>query len=323
MSRSLSMLTFLAVFWMLQAEPQWSELIATAVQQERLGEYQKANTTLSMALAVAKRENLPPREQAITLNNLGSVQISLGNFVEAERNLNRALTYLQTGDSNEWTWALNHLGIVYHATGRLREAENAYRRVMECRQQTLDARDPALARSYANLGGLLVERHRNDEARELLIKALENLDMSPGTEGDWAHILLGLSTLHKEERDYQRAAATAQRAVEILEASAKQAHPLLGISLSAWGAIRLAQGQNEAARDLLSRSIQILTVSFPRGHPALTEALFTYATALAKSGRKGEAKQARQQASAMLAVQQAADLTRHRVSLVELGPGVK
>lgn len=295
-----------------------------AKRQESLGEYRQALQTLRSALNTAQREPVTLHQLGATLNNLGGVLISLGEFVEAENTLARSLQMLQGETPGiEWTWPLNHLAMLYRATGRPRDAEAAHRRALEARQRTYGENHPAVGRSHGNLGAVLIDLRRFDEAEDCLGKALRIFRASPGMQSDEPTVLVNLAVVYTQRGDLPGARTAAEEAVQVLERTAGVAHPSTGQALLTLGRIRLKQRHYEAAQVLLGKSAQILSDAFPAGHALLADALFAHAETLRKCGEKRAAKELERKASAMVRGRPAENMGRYRVSVTELKTELK
>lgn len=310
----------LPLFFLFASGVPWSELIDQAALEERQGRYQDADRTLRRALQAAKEESRSQRDLGLTLNNLGGVQVLLGEFVAAEKNLNLAMHHFRdTGNAgSEWTFPLNHLAILYRRTGRLQKAEQAYRQVLAERERTSTTADAFVARIHANLGSVLMEQKRLPEATQFLEKALQSFQALPGMGEDQATTLVNLSVLHWLAGDRPRATERAADAVVVLERCVPAGHPRLGASLLNLGAIELESGNVQDALLHMNKAVQILEGALPSTHTMVADALFQYSDALRKSGKKREAKSIRQKASSISGELPRVDLGKHQISISDL-----
>lgn len=123
-------------------------------------------------LGGARPEN--PLDVARVLNDLSGVHYQLGDLGETERALREALRLTEeaVGPAHpEVAYLRMNLGSVARDRGDLEAAETATRRALEILEQAL-GRGPASAVAQANLGMIVSERGRHDEAIELLRGAL-------------------------------------------------------------------------------------------------------------------------------------------------------
>jgi len=112
------------------------------------------------------------------------VALADGRFDDAEKNC-RAVIALEARNTDAWFL----LGETLRDTGRLEEAEGAYRFVVLNASESDEARQRALAaESWAALSGTLLEQLRWDEARKAANRALRENPNS--AEGAWVRAIL-------------------------------------------------------------------------------------------------------------------------------------
>lgn len=111
---------------------------------------------------------------ARNLSNLGRTLYSSGEGEEAIDVLQRAVDILQglEGQEGDLGITLNILGVAYRYTGRVEEAEEAYRASIESRKQAHGERHIGVGNSLNNLGVLLRGQGRLDEAIPVFEEAL-------------------------------------------------------------------------------------------------------------------------------------------------------
>ncbi len=98
------------------------------------------------------------RGMAMTLSSLGGVLQDQGKFDEAEKTLQRSIEIgVQLGDERHLAMALNSLGGVLQRQGKFEEAKEAWGAAIRA--------DPDDAEVHANLGALLLETERPEEAK--------------------------------------------------------------------------------------------------------------------------------------------------------------
>ncbi len=95
---------------------------------------------------------------AAALHVLGLIKFSHGDAAAAAALLQRSV------DAAPDAAVLSDLGVMLRASGRLAEAEAAYRRALQL--------DPSLVQALGNLGNVLLDLHRADEAEAVLTEAL-------------------------------------------------------------------------------------------------------------------------------------------------------
>jgi serine/threonine protein kinase len=118
----------------------------------------------------------PDADVAMTLQHLASVERMRGNAEEAVRLIDASIDLWTQLDrfSLERAKAVNNRGVILHrAVGDLAGAERDYLDALHALEPRLGADDLSVATTYANLGDLLRERGRLDEAESAQSKALE------------------------------------------------------------------------------------------------------------------------------------------------------
>lgn len=133
-------------------------------------------------------------DDSLFLSMLGEVYEGRGDHAAAEALQRRSLAIESTYRAHK------QLGIVLSSTGRLREAEDEFRKVVELKPYWSDAYEDLAINQY--------RQGRREEARELLQKALQ---LNPGSAG--AYNLIGVA--YKDGGDFPRAAAAFQRSIAL------------------------------------------------------------------------------------------------------------
>ncbi|HXR77323.1 MAG TPA: tetratricopeptide repeat protein, partial [Bryobacteraceae bacterium] len=148
-----------------QAETASGELLV-ARSKQRAGEYVAARDILLEALSTTLRS-------ASLLNQLGSVQQDLGEYLEAERFYLQALNACtQTGSDLERLVILNNLGTLYLDTSNYSKSEQIRELLEKLRPGTLN-NHPAEAGALLNaIASLEHARGRNDEAERYYSRSL-------------------------------------------------------------------------------------------------------------------------------------------------------
>ena len=155
----------------------------------------------------------------------------------------------------------SNLGVALGSLGRLREAEEAYRKAIEI--------DPTLAAAWSNLGNLLSNAGRTEEAEEAYRKAIE-------TDPEYAKGWGNLGGLLSKTGRTEEAEEAYRKAIDIDPQLAEEWHNL-GILLSDAGREREAE---EACR----KAVDI--------DPQLAEGWSNLGILLSDAGRAGEAEEA-------------------------------
>lgn len=135
------------------------------------------------------------KEDAFFLGNLGTVLKESGRLPEAEVAYRHAVAI-----KPDYADAHNNLGVLYRDSKRLPQAEAAYRRALEIR--------PGFADAHNNLGVLLKDSNRLSEAEAAYRRALE-------IQPDFADAHNNLGVLFKETNRLPEAEMAYQRAMTL------------------------------------------------------------------------------------------------------------
>ncbi|MEO1366495.1 MAG: tetratricopeptide repeat protein, partial [Acidobacteriota bacterium] len=122
--------------------------------------------------------------------------------------------------------ALNDYGNVLWQQALFGESERAYRRALELKSDVLGDRHSDVGMTQSNLGVLLREQGRREEARALLTQATATLADTLGAAHPWlAAPLSELGSLQIYDGQWRRAESSFQRAREIYRAAYGDEHP--------------------------------------------------------------------------------------------------
>jgi tetratricopeptide (TPR) repeat protein len=205
--------------------------------QQRLGQFEKAETAYRRALVLYEQRASCPRETAVVQNELGLVLQMTGRFAEAEKAHRRALERLQVrvaGDTGpapvRYELARTHalLGGVLGNTGRSDEAVASYHRSLALVTYLLeeDSANPdyrlVQARTYRSLYFVLSRRGKRPEAatacREaiaLLTKLADDYPAVPDYRYELGEVLIRLSGGGRGSRHDPGAEPQLRRAVDL------------------------------------------------------------------------------------------------------------
>jgi predicted O-linked N-acetylglucosamine transferase (SPINDLY family) len=177
------------------------------------------------ACSLAERLLADDPRNSPALHVLGLIKFNQGDSATATALLRRAV------EAAADPAVLSDLGVMLRSTGRLEEAEAAYRQAL--------ALDPTLVQALGNLGNVLLDQHRADAAQVALNEALR---LAP--EQPWLLRSLALSQMACGAPD--RAEATLRQSLAIDPADA-EAHDTLGAVLGKTGRPIEAEAHHRAA----------------------------------------------------------------------------
>lgn len=149
------------------------------------GDMVAAEPLLQRALSLSERRlETAEADLAVNLNNLAKLCFKRSDFAQAEPLLTRVLLIKQKlgRDHPEVAAVLTSLAKVRMTLGRFDHAERLWRRVVQIRQQTLNADDPAIATALENLADACAAQGRQDDALALRERALGIRETSLGAD---------------------------------------------------------------------------------------------------------------------------------------------
>ena len=154
----------------------WQEI---AENHSYLGNYDKAEKLLIDALKIKKKIfGLNDISVAITLHNLGSINLIQGNYKEAEKNYLKALKIKEKvldKDNEEifvTVFALNNL---YSQLGNIKKAESNAKRAMNFANKNFNKNDPKVASVKNSLGLIYLRVGKYNLSQNLFLDALDIL----------------------------------------------------------------------------------------------------------------------------------------------------
>src|SRR5262245_47755142 len=148
-----------------------------------------------------------------------------GRQAEAEKRLQLGLTEAEKfgPDDHRLAVTLNELAALYHASGRLSEAEPLYRKALGIWENFPDRLE--LATALSNLARLCLDRENYSEVERLSTRALAISESLAPTGPEVASTLINLANVHTIRGRYETAEPLYHRALVILENSLEPDHP--------------------------------------------------------------------------------------------------
>ncbi|MEM9458257.1 MAG: tetratricopeptide repeat protein [Myxococcota bacterium] len=256
----------------------------TGVVGSRLARHVEARQWGQMvALPLALRCG-EPVELAMSLNNLGLVYWSQGQFDEAKEYHERALTIWEQAlgiDHPHVAMGLNNLGSVYWSRGEYGDAEVCYERALAIKEKLLGAEHPNMAYGLSNLGAVHASQGEYEEAEHHHERALKILEKVLGTEHPHvASSLNNLGTVYFGQGRYEEAQWCHERALRIQEQALGTEHPHVAISLSNLGNVYLGRRTHEEAKEHYERALRIREKVLGVDHPRVAYSLVGLAIAV-------------------------------------------
>jgi CHAT domain-containing protein/Tfp pilus assembly protein PilF len=241
------------------ASPEVGEcLTALATTQFRSGDFVEAESTYEQALPVLRKSlgNKHPKV-ATCLNNLGALLYEMGDYEASLGYFDRALEIRRQalGRNHELVAStMVNVGKDLAALGRVKEAAARYNEALAIREKRFGHDSPEVGRVLDNLGLLYLQIHSEGKAREILGRAVSNLDR-PGEEDppELADALAGLATAEATAGKIDEARSMFDRALRIRENVLGSTHPDVGLLYTQYARVLLAGGKNGDAIDIALR----------------------------------------------------------------------
>ncbi|NQY92350.1 MAG: tetratricopeptide repeat protein, partial [Deltaproteobacteria bacterium] len=142
-----------------------------------LGEYDKSTPMFEQAVSILREaQPVPAIDLAVALRFLAGNRFDTSRYDEAVPLLLESIGLFQqagAASSPEGMRTRNDLGIIYHLRGDLDDAQHHYNLALQGRLAQDDVSPAAVAQSRHNLGSVLLDLERYDEAQVQLQAAIE------------------------------------------------------------------------------------------------------------------------------------------------------
>ena len=239
---------------------------------------------LSQSPQVSEAEFLLPLEE------LARGAMEQASWDKAEAWLRRAYAIAEKQDGPSAARLAYALGEVFRATGRLTEAENAIRRSLEFRQNSLGADHVETLRSLQALAEVYSAQSRFEAAQSMLSRCLE---AGKNTLGDQHPDLAGfhraLGALWAQTQRLDDAEKSLREALQLVE-SVSPPHPELVPTLEALGQFYQQLDKLAEAAPLYSRALDSMEQSLGPSHLAVADSLLQLGELQQRQGNNEEAE---------------------------------
>jgi tetratricopeptide (TPR) repeat protein len=191
-------------------------------------------------------------------------------------------------------------GVWYYMQAQFRPAEKLVRRALEIDTKYYGPVHPKVAVHVSNLGQLLKDTNRPEEAEVLMRRTLQIDGTTLGPDHQNVSIHLGnLAALFMSTNRFAEAEPLMRRALEIAEKNYGPENPNLSIPLNNLGELLLATNRASEAERLMRRALEIDEKCLPRDHPNVAVRLSNLAGILKDTNRPREAAPLMQRALAI------------------------
>jgi tetratricopeptide (TPR) repeat protein len=284
-----------------------------ARDKQRTGEYNAAQRILLEAMSEAPHSPL-------LLNQLGSVEQDLGQYLEAERSYLLALAAtVQTDGATERLVILSNLGALYLDTGQYSKGEAVREQLEKLVPETLQGHPVAAAKLLNTLASLNHERHRDDQAQTYYARSIQLLHQAEGpSSAEAALVESNLAFLRLEAGRYEGAAELFRRAIGEIETVLGPQSPALIRPLVNLAKCENMSGHSEEAERVARRAIELSVMVLGERHPVTATAMLEQATAFGRLGRKALARDLKKRANEWLRNSSTTNPTGYTVSVRDL-----
>ncbi len=216
-----------------------------------------------------------------------------GKYAEAERLYRRLLASLPETDSTAWRQRVwNNLGAIRFAQGRLKEAEELFRKAAAAEGSWVKDRFRAdRAAAMGNLAAVLALQARFDEDESVQQQGLALLEQEFGRESPrLANGLLTLAELKRARGEYRRAEEFNREVADRLERHSLEHTEAYVRALDNLAASLAAQGRYEEVEAVARRALAVGTQHLGAGHSLVAIARAHLAEAAMMRGRAQESE---------------------------------
>jgi tetratricopeptide (TPR) repeat protein len=268
-------------------------ILARSLQQS--GQFNSALAVLHDALST-----LP--NAALLLNQLGSVQQDLGQYLEAERSYLRALSAATPSNygSDKLTIQTN-LATLYLDTDQYSKGEQVREQLEKATASVLTFDPVSVARLMTVIGSLEHVRNRDDEAERYYSRSLAAFRQAQGSvSADAALVEANLGFLKLQAGHYDQAAGLFQQAIREIEIALDSKNPALLRPLICLATCENMRGNSIEAESAAERAVELSLQVFGEKHAVTATAMLQQAIALRMLHRKRQARKLEKCANAWL-----------------------
>lgn len=222
-------------------------------------------------------------EVTAALTNLGLARQALGEYTEAKKLHQRALTIVEKAhgpDHVQVAIALGNLSNTHSALGEYEKARDLQQRVLTIEESAYGPDHIQIAATLTNLGNAHRGLGEHKEARVVLQRALSVSESVCGPNHPWvAATLTSLGATHNQLGDYPEAQHVLQRALSIKIREYGKDHAEIAVTLVNLGGAHLGLADYPEAQHVLQRALSIFEGEHGPDHSQVAKALTNLAGA--------------------------------------------
>ncbi len=258
------------------------------------GEPDRAEPFAREALALRERRR-GPKDASVgeALTALGGVLQAKGDLDGAESAERRAVTILrEAGADASLAEALNNLAVTVGTRGDLRAAEPLQREALAVIRRVHPGAHPDVASAMSALASVVWDgKHDAVEAESLYRETLAMRRKLLGAEHpDVSWTLYNYAFMLMERGELPRAEALAHEALAPRGRTLPDEHPMVAATLQLLGRCRLGQSDPAGAEPYLRESLALRRRALPPGHWLVASSESLLGEAIARQGRRSEAR---------------------------------
>lgn len=281
---------------------EWRAVNSRGMERYRKGDFAGARAefdeSLKRAEKLASAEARPEQSfpLAVSLNNLGALCLSLGDYPQSEAHFREVLKLrkmLYGGSPQghpDLALSFHNLGSALQGQAKFDEAESAYREAVKIYKNFGPKFHADLARSLVNVGTTLTSKGEIREAEPFHRDGLKILrTLFPQGDPQLAHAMLMLGYALHLQGSHEEAESLHREALPMLRAFYPKSkfpngHPELAICLNGLGNILSSRNQFAESEVFYREALAMRRALFPSGHPDLAETLSNFGLSLQSQG---------------------------------------
>ncbi len=266
----------------------WSAATWLAQAQAQLpGRGDEARRTIALARAEWAHARLGDHELALLENAAFRVEAAAGDYAAARVHIERCIA-LREGEGGEedaeLAGAYANLGAIMGLTGDTAAVEQL-ERAIAIRERVQAPGHPDVGRDLHNLGSMLAQQRRYDEATPVLERALAiKREVLGESHPDVAYTLVSLGNVAVARGRFEEAEARLRAALAIQERVLPPEHPDIAFSLLALGDRFLQDKRPAEALPLFRRALALREAAQGAEHPEVAPVLLALGVAELEAG---------------------------------------
>lgn len=276
---------------MAQSQAELGRLVGQAQELEKQEQFADAIATYNRAAVLAARLFGQNHLYVGTLSGAaGHLNRELGQYVEAEKRLAKALAVYELGtELGLVAEGVNNLATVKFELGKYDESLALHRRSVKLLATASGENSVDVAVARSNLAGVLNQLGQTTEAETLYFKSLKTLEANRATQAKrLADTLANLANVYQADGEMARAESLVQRAVLLKEQQFGPRHFEVARTLNNLASLHSQMGQHAKAEEELERAIKMLETTLGADHADVARSLTNLAAAKLKLDKKNE-----------------------------------